>query len=223
MSNPIPHHFSTSFYNIHAIITRGLQVSREAVQAAAQHGLWDDKQKEGLLNYLRAFSAVLNSHHLTEDELIFPYFRDKLPGAPFDVLVRWHEEMVEMLNEINQAVEKCDRNEQLGTNLARLEDSLTRLDESWQPHIQMEDEELITKADMLVPDEQEQLTLVRQAGEHSSKIALPAPLTVPFLLYNLPPDDRKVFSQTMPPEVVQTLVPVVWKEQWESMKPFLLS
>lgn len=223
MSGQIPNHISTSYYHIHAIITRGLKVSREAVQAALQHGIWDKKQKEGLLNYIRALSSVLNSHHLTEDELVFPYFRDKLPEAPFDLLMRWHQEMVGMLDEINQAVEKCDQNEQLGKNLAQMETALTRLDESWQPHIQMEDEELITKADALVPDEQEQLSLVRQVGEHSSRISLlPASLTVPFMLYNLPPEDRKVFSQTMPPEIVQKLVPLVWKEQWESMAPFFL-
>lgn len=222
MPNQIPNYISTSYHHIHAIITRGLKVSSEAVQAAIQHGIWDVKQKEGLLNYIRALSSVLNSHHLTEDEVVFPYFRVKLPGAPWEVLMRWHQEMLGMLNEINQALEKCDRNEQIERNLAQLESTLTLLDESWQPHIQMEEDELISKADALVPDEQEQLALVRQVGEHSSRNANPAPLTVPFLLYNLPPDDRRVFSQGLPPEIVQTLVPVVWKDQWESMKPFFL-
>jgi hypothetical protein len=45
---------------------------------------------------------------------------------------------------------------------------------------------------------------------------------VPFLLYNLPPEERAIFSQGMPPVVTQELVPVVWKEKWSPMKPFLL-
>jgi hypothetical protein len=32
-----------------------------------------------------------------------------------------------------------------------------------------------------------------------------------------------VFSQGMPAEVVQYLVPVVWKEKWEPMQPYLLA
>jgi hypothetical protein len=47
-------------------------------------------------------------------------------------------------------------------------------------------------------------------------------LVVPFLLYNLPPEERAVFSQGMPPIVIQELVPVAWKEKWSPMKPFLL-
>jgi hypothetical protein len=46
---------------------------------------------------------------------------------------------------------------------------------------------------------------------------------VPFLLYNLPPEDREVFSQGLPVEIIQHFVPVVWKEQWASMTPFLLA
>jgi hemerythrin-like domain-containing protein len=221
MSNPPPTYISESFYNIHNIITRGLKVSKGGVQDAIQHGLWDLAQKEGLLNYVRALSSVLNSHHLTEDELLFPYFRDKLPEVPFDMLMRWHQEMDGMLNEINLALEACDRNEQLEANLANMLDALTRLEQSWLPHIQTENDVLITKVDALVAQE-EQLRLVRQAGEHSSRLAVPAPLTIPFLLYNLPPDERKAFAKNMPAEVVEKLVPFAWKEQWESMKPFFL-
>jgi hypothetical protein len=42
------------------------------------------------------------------------------------------------------------------------------------------------------------------------------------LLYNLHEQDRQVFSQGMPAEVLQNLVPIVWKDKWASMAPFLL-
>ena len=35
-------------------------------------------------------------------------------------------------------------------------------------------------------------------------------------------DDRAYFLAVMPPEVTQQLVPVVWKDEWASIKPFLL-
>jgi hemerythrin-like domain-containing protein len=222
MSKPGESNIAASFLNIHNIISRGLKVSMESVREGIQHGLQDGSRREGLFNYIHALCSVLNSHHLTEDELAFPYFRDKLPGAPFDVLIRWHEEMVEILEEIKLALEKCEKGEHLQSNLGDLADALTRLNESWQPHIQMETEEFISKADALIPVE-EQLRLVRQFAEHGTKIAVPHFLTVPFLLFNLPREDRQVFSKDMPAEVLQHLVPVVWKEKWESMRPFFLA
>jgi hypothetical protein len=44
----------------------------------------------------------------------------------------------------------------------------------------------------------------------------------PFLLYNLPTEERAIIAQAMPPIVTRQLVPVVWKEKWEPMSPFLL-
>jgi hemerythrin-like domain-containing protein len=214
-------YIATSFLNIHNIITRGLRVSIESVQEVIQHGFQNEGRREGLFSYIQSFSAVLHSHHLTEDEIAFPYFRDKMPEAPFDTLINWHQEMVEILTEINQALEKCKKNDERELNFGKLENALSRLDESWQPHIQMETAEFIAKADALIPVE-EQLRLVRLFSEHGQKHALPPYLTVPFLLYNLHPEDRMVFSQGMPAEVLQDLVPVVWKAQWESMKPYLL-
>jgi hypothetical protein len=129
--------------------------------------------------------------------------------------------MTEDLNEINLALEKYEKKGEFETELRKVENALARLNEGWPYHIQPETDEFINKADALVPVE-EQLRLVRQFSEYVLKNALPLHLTVPFMLYNLSVEDREVFSQGMPAEVIQNL-PVVWKEKWESMKPFLLS
>jgi hypothetical protein len=52
--------------------------------------------------------------------------------------------------------------------------------------------------------------------------APPDPVLVPFILYNLSAEDRAIMAQQMPPAVSQELVPIVWKEQWAPMVPFLL-
>lgn len=221
MSETQASNIAVSFFNIHNIITRGLRVSIDSVQGVIQHGFQEAGRREGLFNYIRALSIVLNSHHLTEDELVFPYFRDKMPEAPFDTLIMWHQEMVEILGDIQVALEKCEKDDRRENDLQDLENALTRLNESWHPHIKMETDEFISKADALLPVE-EQLTLVRSASEHGQKNSQPAFLTVPFMLYNLPMEERKVFSHGMPAEVLENLVPIVWKEKWESMTPFLL-
>ncbi len=221
MSEQHESNLAASFLNIHSIITRGLKVSIESVQGVLQHGFQNERYREGLFNYIRALSSVLNSHHLTEDELVFPYFRDKMPEVPFDILIRWHQEMVEILDEIKLGVEKCEKNEQLETSLRELENALTKMNESWQPHIQMETDDFINMADALIPVE-EQLRLVRLFAEHGQKLASPPYLTVPFMIYNLPVEQRKVLLMWMPADVIQNLVPIVWKAKWESMQPYLL-
>ena len=221
MSKQQEANIAVSFLNIHSIITRALRVSIDSVQGFSQSGFKSEASREGFFNYIRALASVINAHHLTEDEIAFPYFRDKLPEAPFDSLNATHQEMVQILGEIKVAVEKCEKNDQLATGLSNLESALTRLNDMWHPHIQIETDEFINKADALIPVE-EQLRLVRLFGEHGQKNAVPPYLTVPFMLYNLDVEDRKVFSMGMPAEVLQNLVPVVWKEKWESMTPFLL-
>ena len=221
MSTPHAAYIAASFLNIHQIITRGLRVSVESVQGAILHGFQDETSREGLFKYIQALSSILHAHHLTEDEIAFPYFRDIMPEAPFDTLIRWHQEMVGMLDEIKVAVEACEMNGPLVSNLKQLGQALEQLEESWLPHIQLETEEFIARADALIPVE-EQLRLTRLFAEHGQKLSVPPYLTVPFLLYNLSPEDRRVFSQGMPDELLQNLVPIVWKPQWESMKPYLL-
>jgi hypothetical protein len=58
--------------------------------------------------------------------------------------------------------------------------------------------------------------------EHSQEYSKPDFLVIPFLLYNLPLEDRIIFSQGMPPILTEQMVPVVWKDKWAPMKPFLL-
>jgi hemerythrin-like domain-containing protein len=213
---------AVSFFNIHKIITRGLGISQESVQRILQDDFQGKADHEGFFNYIRALTSVLNAHHLTEDELAFPYFRNKLPEAPFDMLTRWHHEMVQLLDEINLAVENFKKNDGDDSELRNIEKALAQLNEMWPAHIQIETDEFINKADALIPVE-EQLRLIKLFAEHGQKNSYPPYLTIPFLLYNLPLEDRKVFSKGMPEEILQNLVPIVWKEKWESMTPFLLA
>jgi hemerythrin-like domain-containing protein len=213
---------AVSFLNIHNIITRSLRVSLENAQVILQGGFRDERTREGFFNYIQALTSVMKAHHLMEDEVAFPYFRDKLPDADFDNLTFWHHKMDEILDEIKLAVEKFEKNDQLEIEMWNIENALSRLNDGWPLHILPETDDFINKADALVPVE-EQLRLARLFAEHSQKLAIPHYLTVPFMIYNLPVEDRKVFSQGIPAEVLQNLIPVVWKEKWESMKPYLLA
>jgi len=213
---------AVSFLNIHNIITRGLRVSLESARGILQGGFEGERNREGFFNYIRSLSSVMNAHHLTEDDIAFPYFRDKLPEAPFDEWIYWHGKMTEDLDEINLAMEKCVKKDEFETELRNIENALARLNEGWPYHIQPETDDFINKADALVPVE-EQLRLVRLFADYVLKYAEPLYLTVPFMLYNLPVEDRQMFSQWIPAEGILNLVPGIWKENWASMAPYLLT
>jgi hemerythrin-like domain-containing protein len=221
MSNQTEGIFAVSLVAIHNVITRGLKVSIESAGKFAGHGFADATEQAGFLNYVRALVSVLDGHHLTEDDVAFPYFRDKLPEAPFDLLSAQHREMVPLLGEIRTAVERCEKADQVEAGLRDMEAGLSWVDGMWHPHIQIEQEHLVEKAGALLSVE-EQMNLVRLLGEHSQKHSGPPYLTVPFTLYNVPAQERTVFTKAMPAEVTGHLVPIVWKEQWASMAPFLL-
>ncbi len=206
---------------IHNVITHGLEVSIENTRRFAERGFRDGEEQAGFLNYVRALASVLDGHHLTEDDVAFPYFRDKLPEAPFDLLMAQHQEMVPLLGVIKSAVERCEKEGQVEAGLRDIEAGLIKVDSIWHPHIQIEQEHLVEKADALLPVE-EQLRLVRLFGEYSQKHSGPPYLAVPFMLYNLDKDERAVFAKDIPAEVTGHLVPVGGKEQWAAMAPFLL-
>jgi len=213
-------HIATGFTNIHNIISRGIRVSLEGVREVIEHR-GPEHGPQGLYDYVHALTAVLHAHHVTEDEVAFPYFRDRLPGAPFEVLTRWHEEMAGLVDGIKTALGKCEDDPRLADNWRELEAALLALDESWQPHIKMEMDQFVVQADALVAEE-EGLCLSLDLATHSLEAARPRELTVPFMLYNLPPEDRSTFAQALPVALVEQLVQVIWKPRWEAMKPYLL-
>jgi hemerythrin-like domain-containing protein len=222
MSNPEKSIVTASLLNTHKIITRGLSVSIETCRELIKSDFKLDGQREGFFTYVRTLVSTIHAHHLTEDEVAFPYFRDKIPDAPFDMLSQEHQAMVRILDEISAALEKCENDEQFEVNLNALEAALTRLNHLWHAHINVEEDVFTKKAGTVMPAITEQIRLVSLFTEHSQKYSGPAYLAIPFMLYNLPEAERKTFSGDLPIEIVQNLVPKAWKEKWEPMRPFLL-
>lgn len=207
---------------IHKIITRGLEVAIDRGRSFAQNGYPDEATREGFVSYVQALAAMTHGHHLTEDEVAFPYFRDKLPKLPVDTLMSEHQKMVPILEEIEAAIKGVAAEAEAGHALNDLNRALAKLAELWHPHFRKEEEDFTPEEVGALIDVEEQIRLAQQFAQHSQQHSGPDYLVVPFMLYNLEPGDRAVLSKAMPPMVIQQLVPVVWKEKWEPMKPFLL-
>ena len=112
---------------------------------------------------------MLHAHHLSEDELAFPYFRDKLPDAPLDLLTTQHREMQPVLDEITAAIEKVAADTQADESLNDLNRALIKMAEIWRPHIQREEDHLsVEKADALL-DIEEHIRLGKMFAQHSQE------------------------------------------------------
>lgn len=216
MSEQMPANVGEDILRIHRVLTRSLTVSIQFLQQAEQ----PDNLHHGFTLYLRALSALLHAHHLGEDEIGFPFWRTKSPFAPLNNLIRDHLRMMPLLEKIEIWLNSESGWE--APHLRRLQGILEELNAIWLWHIQLEESVMGPEkaTALLTPAENQQLAL--QLATHGQEHAQPDALVLPFILYNLPVEDRAVMAQIFPPLVTRQLVPVEWKPVWEPMKPFLL-
>jgi hypothetical protein len=201
---------------IHKIISRGLRVSvMKCDEYADSHGITPG-EAEGFSRYIAALKWVIHAHHLSEDEIAFPYFKNDI-AAPYDRLQDDHRKMANILVEIDQRIPEI-----LFGKTAKLRDVLHELEQIWIPHIGVEEENFTIEKVQKIKGMEEQEELADKLTEHGIKNSGPGPLTLPFMIYNLQDNDREAFLMPLPWIVKKILVPVVWKGQWKSMSPFLL-
>jgi len=168
---------------IHAAITRGLEIAIE------------NEMKIGSPLFMESLFYTINGHHNTEDELIFPFFVDKVPEVPFAELKEEHRKLSEL-------IEKKD---------------LLGIKELFSKHIRTEEKYFTQeKLDSLL-DKKEQIEFRMRVGQIAGKNSQPPFLVIPFVLYNLDKDERKVFAKFLPPEVLD-LVTTAWQEKWKPME-----
>jgi hypothetical protein len=209
---------------IHKVITRGLEVASRRGAEFAQEGFPDALTQRGFADYARSLITVLDAHHLSEDEVAFPALKEKLPAAPYGRLAADHQQIEDILDEVrgmhDKSVSMLDG--LTGQSLGDLGDALKRIMIVWTPHIGKEEIYFSERTVSAVMDAQEQGRINGMIAKHTQEHSSPDYLIVPFILFNLAIEDRAVMAQSMPPEIVQELVPNTWKEKWAPMKPFLL-
>ncbi|MGZ7108511.1 MAG: hemerythrin domain-containing protein [Methanobacterium sp.] len=212
----------TDMIRFHRIITRSLEVNIQNVNRYLEIGAIEESDEEGFLKYVQSFSTVLDAHHLLENEKIFPYFKDKLPDAPYDRLMDQHKLVKESLSQINGGINNLKSKVDELDSINLLKTGFREIDKIWHPHIRIEEEHIYEHIGSLnlSPEETNRLReeYTQFFGEHVS----PPFLVMPFVLYNLSPEDRAIVSQRFPEIVTKKLVPIDWKDEWASMQPFLL-
>ena len=215
------HSAAKTLRTIHKVITRGVGVTRSHSQSFAEQGLPDAAVWSGFITYARTFVNLTHAHHDGEEVLIFPFAQERMPDTSFDSLIAQHRELAALLDEMGAAVDEAEKNPAT-ESASRISNLGAQISEIWRTHIGQEEtifsEERVNA--VVTPDEQAKL--MQQAAQHGMAHAGPDYLAAPFLLHNLEPEDREYMAAEMPPILSQQLVPVVWKDQWAPMKPFLL-
>ena len=215
-----PPSLANDLLRIHKVITRGLRVGIEKGDQFIQNGFTDETTRKGYTDYVQALLLVLDAHHGGEDAIAFPAIQAKLPSAPYEKLSADHKVIEDRMHPIQEAVTAAAAGND--DAMPSLVDSLRAVNALWSPHIQIEERHFTADALEPVMPVKEQGRISGAMSKHSQEVATPGYLSLPFVLYNLEPDDRAALAAFMPPMLVNELIPKAWKEQWAPMKPFLL-
>jgi hemerythrin-like domain-containing protein len=206
--------FAFDLLRIHRVITRGLTVLEEKCRAFAENGFPDDTTREGFWKYCQALEGIIQAHHSAEDNIFFPFVEPRLSERDIARLRVEHHALAAILNQMKAMRE--------AGSVADLRPELSKLAGVWYPHIHKEETWFSPEIMGQVMTAPEHIDMAQKVAAHSAAHAQPAPLCVPFMLYNAEAEDRAVYLKNMPPELTQQLVPIVWKDEWAPMKLFLL-
>jgi hypothetical protein len=206
---------------IHRAISRGLIVSVGRGEEFVRDGFPDAGTRTGYALYIQGLAAVLDAHHLGEDEIAFPALRGKVISAPYERLARNHQEIVVLLGQAGAILPQLEE-KGAPADLAALVEVLHKIADIWRPHIQTEEWYFSPEALAAVMDAQEQVQIGAWLAKHAQEHATPPQLALPFMLFNLEKEDRAGMASTLPAVVVEQLIPKAWKGQWAPMQPFLL-
>lgn len=205
----------------HRIITHSLEIVTQKVKKYLENGKIEDETRDGFLKYLQSFSIVVDAHHALENEKIFPYFENKLADAPYDRLVNQHKMFLKSLTEINGAVNNIKSNINEFDSLNSIKTSLRMIEKMWGPHMKIEEGNIYGRVGSLNLGPDENNKLKKEYFKFIMEHGEPLNLVIPFVLYNLSPEDR-VVEEGLIPDETKKLIETDWKDEWVSMKPFML-
>jgi hemerythrin-like domain-containing protein len=212
----------TDIIRFHRIITRSLEITIQNVNRFLEIGALEEEKREGFIKYVQSVSTVLNAHHVLENEKIFPYFKDKLPDAPYDQLMAQHKGIEALLTQTNGGISNLKSNVEELRSLDLLKTSLEKIGRIWHIHIQIEEEKIFGRVGDLNISLDETNRLREEFSQFFMEHAEPAHVIVPFMMYNLSSEDRAILAQEFPEKVTKQLFSVDWKDEWAPMQPFLL-
>jgi hemerythrin-like domain-containing protein len=220
MAQP-PSEMAQGLLRIHKVITRGLEVGLREGRQYLDKGFSQPQQLTGYSYYVHSLAAVLKAHHTSEDMVVFPEVRKVLPMAPYERLASDHQMIEKNLTPLFQAVADLS-GETPEKSVKLIVDALEKISAVWYLHIQIEESNFSEAAINSAFTLGEQMRISEAASKLSQEYATPPFWVIPFTLFNLEPEERKMMMALLPATMMDELVLKAWKDQWSPMKPFLL-
>jgi hemerythrin-like domain-containing protein len=206
---------------IHTVITRGLYVALGYSQSSALSLHTNEAKRRGFITYMKSLISVMNGHHQLEDQIMYPYLKYRMPEVPFDMLKSQHQDMMNGLDNVVKTIEE-QTSWSFGDSLGVLNRELNDIKKIWHSHIQVEEKYFTDDRINAVIGYREQKMLSKIFNEYIREYSGPDYMVVPFIIYNLPPEERAVFSKKIPPALAQQVTSDGWKEKWMPMSTFML-
>lgn len=222
MNNTSNNTVAKDIIRIHLVITRAIEISIEKSQVFKNQGKVDENLRDGFINYLNSLLSLFHSHHLVEDDQIFPYFESHTLKAPYELMGNQHKDLLPLLDGLENCINNLSLNSSNQEFIENLLENLEQIQKVWIPHYQLEEEYLNDDNISNLISDQEQHKLCLEFSEYAAQHIKPDYLVIPFILYNLPLEQRKLMAEVFPPVVIEELIPNQWKQQWQSMSPFFI-
>ena len=201
---------------IHKVITRGINISIRKCDEYLGTNSIPPGEAAGFSKYVSSLKWVTHAHHLSEDEIIFPFFNDRIE-APYNRLMDDHQTITGILVRLDQCLPEI-----LSGKVGRLREVLGEFENLWVPHIGIEEQNFTGEKIQSILAVNEQVAFAEKLSRHGRENSGPGPLVLPFMIYNLEGSDREAFMMPFPWIIKNFLIPVLWKGQWKSMGPFFL-
>ncbi len=217
---PTTPNLAADLIRIHKVITRGINVCLVRGREYLQSGFPQPQTLQGYSSYTHSLASVLDSHHTVEDIFAFPEFRSIIPSAPYAKLASDHNQIESLLTPLPPVIAELSEDAHKG--LLSIVDTLRKISEIWETHIQLEERYFSEATLNAVMSLENQRRISEAAGKYSQEHSGPPYWVVPFILYNLERDDRVLMAATFPALIMEEMVPTVWADQWAPMKPLLL-
>jgi hemerythrin-like domain-containing protein len=206
---------------IHTVMTRGLAVSIDHGRSFSK-GQRDPDEFRGFIMYLRCLTSMLHAHHLTEDEVAFPYFKKFLPDIPYESLTKQHKQIIPNLDKVNEWINENKSSLPSEEMIMPLITHLDAIQTVWLPHIQLEESQFSEENVTPVIDMNDRIQIGKLLANHSRSHQNSGIEMLAFILYNMKSEDRLIMTGTIPWFFRKVLLNGLLKNQWKPLRPYLL-
>jgi len=216
---PVPgsiEHLVSGLHMIHSVIRRGTESIIRAAPTVTEQNLKEFKE------YILSYISNVISHHDHEEEIFFPILKEHFPPSLLTRLQAEHHDLHPSLDALTALVNSWFPSPQNPTptpyNPQQVIDAVNKIKTLFFPHLEAEEEQCTIewfRSKGLVKESKDILDKMNAAVRKDSPV-----FALPFIVFNLRPEERCLILDDMPWPVRKVLVPMVFCKWYSSYWQF---